>query len=102
MTFTFDQEPYRRRNLVFFPNGGFGYRTSWSHLSGGVTWMPEQEWVDLLAEFDTIFNCAGEVITYVTHGYDAVSRPELLNVLFQAFLWFHEGCREQVDAMAIV
>ena len=102
MTLTFDQEPYRRRNLVFFPNGGFGYRTSWSHLSGGVTWMPEQEWVDLLAEFDTIFNCVGEVITYVTHGYDAVSRPELLNVLFQALLWFHEGCREQVDAMAIV
>lgn len=43
MTLTFDQEPHRRRNLVFFPNGGFGYRTSWSHLSGGVTWLPEQE-----------------------------------------------------------
>ena len=102
MTLTFDGEPYRRRNLVFAPSGGFGYRTSWSHLSGGVTWLEEKEWVDLLAAWNAVFSCTGEVITYVTHGRVAVSRSRLLNVLFQALLWFHEGCREQSDAMAIV
>ena len=102
MALTFDREPYRHKNLVFFPNNRFGYRTSWSYISGGVTWLQRNEWDNLATEFNAIFQCAGEVITYVTGGRDAVSRPELLNVLFQAFLWFHEGSREQVDAMAIV
>ena len=102
MALTFDREPYRHKNLVFFPNNRFGYRTSWSYISGGVTWLQRDEWDNLVTESNTIFQCAGEVITYVTGGRDAVSRPELLNVLFQAFLWFHEGSREQVDAMAIV
>ena len=26
----------------------------------------------------------------------------MINALFQALLWFHEGCREVVDSMAIV
>lgn len=102
MTLVFDREAHRKTNLVFFPNGRFGYRSSWSHLRGGVTWMPRDEWVELLAEWNPFFRCVGEVITYVTHGRDAVSRPEILNVLYQALLWFHEGCREQSDAMAIV
>ena len=102
MTLVFDQEPHRKRNLVYYPNGRFGYRSSWSHPPGGVTWLPENEWAELLAEFNTIFDSVGEVITHVTHGCDTASRSELLNTLFQALLWFHEGCREQADAMAIV
>ncbi len=31
-----------------------------------------------------------------------VNRPKLMNTLFQSLLWFHEGCREQVDHIAIV
>ena len=102
MRLTFDREPHRQANFVLFPNNHFGYRTSWSHLPGGITWQTKEEWESLVTAFERIFDCTGEVITYVTSGQDAVSRPQLLNVLFQALLWFHEGCREQVDSMAIV
>ena len=102
MRLTFDREPHRQTNLVLFSNNRFGYRTSWSHIPGGITWQTREEWENLVTEFETVFDCTGEVITYVTSGQDAVSRPQLLNVLFQALLWFHEGCREQVDSMAIV
>ena len=102
MSLTFDREPHRQTNFVLFPNNRFGYRTSWTQISGGITELTREEWENLVTEFEPIFNCTGEVITYVTFGRDAVSRPQLLNVLFQALLWFHEGCREQVDLMAIV
>ena len=102
MNLTFDREPHRQTNLVLSPKNPFGYRTSWSHIPGGITWQTREEWENLVTEFETIFDCTGEVITYATSGQDAVSRPQLLNVLFQALLWFHEGCREQVDSMAIV
>ena len=102
MSLTFDREPHRQTNLVLFPNNRFDYRTSWAQVSGGITELTRKEWENLVTEFEPIFNCTGEVITYVTSGQDAVSRPQLLNVLFQALLWFHEACREQVDLMAIV
>ena len=102
MSLTFDREPHRQTNLVLFPNNRFGYRTSWSQISGGITELTREEWENLVTEFEAIFDCTAEVITFVTSGQDAVSRPQLLNVLFQALLWFHEGCREQVDSMAIV
>lgn len=102
MGIAFDREPYRRQNLVLLPNGGLGHQMSWSYLPGGVTWMQREEWDNLVKEFDPIFDCAGEVVKYATLGGDAVSRPDVLKVLFQALLWFHEGCREQSDPMAIV
>ena len=86
MSLTFDREPHRQTNLVLFPNNRFGYRTSRSHIPGGITWQTREEWENLVTEFETVFDCTGEVITYVTSGQDAVSRPQLLNVLFQALL----------------
>ena len=102
MALTFDRQPYLQRNLVLFPNGNFGWRSSWSYLPGGVTWMQRENWDGLAADLDKIFNCAGEVISHATNSQGDVSRPMVLNVLFQAMLWFHEGCREQIDTMAIV
>ena len=99
---TFDREPYRQQNLVVIPGRACGWQSTWSYLPGGVTWLREEQWAELRTDFDNLFHCAGEVITYVTHGQDHVSRPKILNALSQAILWFHEGCREQVDAMAIV
>ena len=102
MTLTFDREPYRRKNLTLFPSGHLGWSTAWSYLPGGVTWIPREEWEGLIADHDKVFDVAAEVISYVTDNQAIASRPNVLNVLFQAMLWFHEGCREQVDTMAIV
>ena len=100
ITLTFDRQPYLQRNLVVIPGRPCGWQDSWSYLPGGVTWLQAEEWAKLRIGSDKIFRCAGEIITYVTHGN--MTRPQLLKALHQAILWFHEGCREQVDPMAIV
>ena len=102
MTLTFDPQPHRRVNLVLSQDGSFGRRSSWTYLSGGVTWLSADDWRRLRADFSTIFDCAGEAVRYVTHGHIAAARPNIMKVLHQALLWFHEGCREDVDPMAIV
>ncbi len=66
MALTFDRQPYRQENMVLFPNGHFGWQSSWSYLPGGVTWMRRENWEGLVADLDNIFNCAGEVISHVT------------------------------------
>ena len=102
MTLTFDRQPFRRTNLVSSQSGRFGWHSSWSYLPGGVTWMNTEDWQTLRTVFCKLFDCAGEVVRYVTHGHNDVSRPKVMEALYQALLWFHEGCREEVDPMAIV
>ena len=102
MTLTFDRQPYRRSNLMLFPGGQLGWSSAWSYRPGGVSWMQGEDWEGLVADIGKVIDGAGEVISYVTDGQASSSRPKALNILFQAMLWFHEGCREQVDTMAIV
>ena len=54
------------------------------------------------SDLGKLFGSAGDTVRYVTHGPNEVTRPKMMNALFQALLWFHEGCREVVDSMAIV
>ena len=44
----------------------------------------------------------GEILDYLLSATGNVPRPKLMNALGQALLWFHEGCRETVNLMAIV
>lgn len=60
------------------------------------------EWSETARQMAPIFKAAGEVLDFVTHSTGSVARPKLSNVLMQAMLWFHEACREQIDAMAVV
>ena len=102
MTITYDRQPHHRNNLVLSQYSSLGWRSSWSYLAGGVRWMNADEWRKLRTEFSELFDCTGEAIRYITHGHSEAVRPNIMNVLYQALLWFHEGCREDVDPMAIV
>ena len=102
MGLTYDRRPHLRRYLVFSCGEQFGWESSGSGWPGGISWLSAEEWKKLRSDFDRIFYCAGEAIRYVTHGTDDVSRPKMMQVLSQALLWFHEGCKEDVDTMAIV
>ena len=99
---TFDRQPYLQQNLIVAPGRFPGWRTAWSNLPNGVTWLNHEDWNQLTWDYRKILGCAGEAIRYVTHGNDNASRPKVMNVLSQALLWFHEGCREDLDVMAIV
>ncbi|MGA7329461.1 MAG: hypothetical protein WBX25_34525 [Rhodomicrobium sp.] len=60
------------------------------------------KWTDILQRNKIIFEVAGELIEFYLSPSGSVRRPRLMNTLAQALLWFHEGCRDQVDLMAIV
>ena len=64
--------------------------------------MKAEEWDRLRSDFKSVFACAGEAIEHVTTEQGSGKRPKMMDALSQALLWFHEGCRENVDAMAIV
>lgn len=102
ITLTFDRQPLRQTNLVSSQPGHFGWSSSLSYVPGGVTWLSADDWQTLRTDFSNLFECAGEAVRFVTHGENEVARPNIAAVLYQALLWFHEGCREDVDPMAIV
>ncbi|WP_348829850.1 hypothetical protein [Xanthobacter sp. KR7-225] len=55
-----------------------------------------------LAREANFFSAAGEVLAYFVSSDGGVARPELMNALMQSLLWFHEGCRERNDLLAVV
>lgn len=99
---TYDRQPILHECLVLFPGRSMGWRTSASDRPPGSAWLEKKDWKQILSNFDSIFFCAEEIIEYVASGSDAGERPVMMNALSQALLWFHEGCRESVDTMAIV
>lgn len=96
-----DRGMRRQKVLSFIPGR---IVLSGSHLSGmphGPALAPgewEAQFNAHAAEFDVV----GEVLSFFLSPTGAVPRPKLMNVLAQAMLWFHEGCRESVTLMAIV
>ena len=102
LTLTYDRQPHHRENLVTFSGTTVGWYSSSSFLPGGITSLDVAQWETLRSDFAEIHACAGEAIRYLTHGKQAVSRPNVMETLFQSLLWFHEACRDELDAMAIV
>ena len=90
-----------QRILVFKP----GVKTvSGGNLKGlphGPSISPE-DWAKELTDFRDDFDVVGEAITYYLSPDGKVSRPALMNCFAQALLWFHEGCRDEVELMAVV
>ncbi len=60
------------------------------------------EWRTKIERLAPILAAVGEIAEYVIHVNGRVNRPNICHVLMQALLWFHEACREPIDAMAIV
>ena len=96
-----DRTVRRQRSLVFVPGkitlAGFSVqgRPHGPHVTPA-------KWADILVQNRNVFAVLGELIEFYLSPTGKVARPKLMNVLTQALLWFHEGCREQVDLMAIV
>ena len=102
MTLTYDRQPHHRETLVTLSGTTIGWHSSSSFIPGGITSLDVSQWETLRTGFAEIHACAGEAIRYLTHGKLAVSRPKVMKALFQSLLWFHEGCRDELDTMAIV
>jgi len=91
----------RLRSLVFVPGkvtlAGF---STLGRPHGPL--VAPAKWSDILVRNKGVFEVVGELIEFYLSPTGSLGRPQLMNVLTQALLWFHEGCRDQVDLMAIV
>ena len=101
MGLIYDQNLYQKHNLALLPSGKLGLSSSISSLQGYCPQVNRKIWEELTSNIDGPFRSAGEVCNYITGSSDSGSRDKLLHVLFQAIYWFHEGCREGEDTMAI-
>lgn len=72
-----------------------------SHMPHGPT-LQAGEWEKELTARAPYFRVCGEIIEYMLNADGSVARPNLMNTLAQAFIWFHEACRETVALISIV
>lgn len=96
-----DRSVRQQRTLFFIPGKITLGGSSLQGLPHGPSITPS-DWKDILVQHRNEFDVVGELIEFYLSPTGKVSRPNLMNTLAQALLWFHEGCREQVDLMAIV
>lgn len=61
-----------------------------------------KDWQAELARMAGAFAACGEVLNNLVDPARSTSRPELLEALLQALIWFEKGCREVGDLMATV
>ena len=99
---TFERAKHLQQCVIAHPSGNLGWHSRWSALPPSVAWLEKEAWNRSRTEFASIFESAGEAIDFVTEVSGDIRRPRMMNALLQALLWFHEGCRENEDTMAIV
>lgn len=65
-------------------------------------WLERSELEKCFHEFSGEFSVAGDAIEWLLSPSSNHDRPKLMNLIAQAMLWFHDGCREITDLKAIV
>lgn len=65
--------------------------------------IPPEEWDKRTELYQGHFAVLAEVLEFSVADSDAAAkRPRMLNTLLHALLWFHEACREENPALAVV
>lgn len=97
----FDGPIHSQTSLIFVSGSQqfSGYKIS-HHPHG--PFLQEGEWENVLLEYENTFNVIGEVLDSYLKPLKQSTRPVMINTLFHALLWFHEGCRERVTMLSIV
>lgn len=96
----FDRET-RVRNTLSFSSDGLVLGGSTMRCMPNSPWIERDQLEQYLLTYGNIFKVTGEAINYLLSPSDA-NRPKMMNTLAHALLWFHEGCRESVDSIALV
>jgi len=61
------------------------------------------DWSRLRTSHAQVFEAAGDAIDWFVQGNDNATTqyPKMAATLYQALLWFHEGCRQEFDLMGL-
>ena len=97
----YDRNVRRQTVLMFAPGKAILAGRQLSHMPHGPYFKPA-EWEKVFNAKRQTFAVIGEVLEYLLSPTGDVRRPEMMKILAQALLWFHEACRESVTLMAIV
>lgn len=97
----YDGPIHTQSALLFVPGK---ITLSGSRLSRRPTgpFMRAKDWQAELTRLADAFAACGEVLNNLVDPARSTSRPELLEALLQALIWFEKGCREVGDLMATV
>lgn len=97
----YDGPIHRQTALTFIPGKVVlsGSRVS-RRPSGPI--MRAKDWQAELTRLADMFAGCGEVLNNLVDPARSTARPELLEALLQALIWFEKGCRETGDLMATV
>ncbi len=101
MNLLYDRRVYLQRALKFVPGKIVRAGSSISHMPHG-SWLKDGKWETLFAQNSCYFGVVSEILNYIVDPERGQFRPDMLNALAQALLWFYEGCWESVTLMDIV
>lgn len=72
-----------------------------SHVPGGET-LPADEWNRLQGDFADHFKLVGSLLDSIADITTPPGRPKTTHALIHALLWFHQGCWENEQVMAVI
>lgn len=97
----FDGPIYHQIAMTFVPGRGLLAGSSLHGLPAGPR-IELKAWAKAQRDFDQIFDAAGTAIQHRVSPDQASSRAGVMNALAQALFWFHAGCTQGTDAVAVV
>lgn len=97
----FDREARRRSVLSITSDGLVLADRNLSGLPHGP-WIERRQLETSLQDHSPVFAVAGEAIGCFLRSQEDITSPKLMKTLAQSLMWFHEGCREASDIVAVV
>jgi hypothetical protein len=97
----YDGPMHRQSALTFIP-GKFVLSGSRFNRRPTGPRIRAKHWQAELTRLADMFTACGEVLDNLVDPARSTPRPELLEALLQALIWFERGCRETGDLMATV
>lgn len=101
MNLIYDRQVRDRNYFVSVRDGRTGGGSSITYLPGGPRGIDSDEWHETETFRREIFDCAGEVVRFITDD-NGGGRPKMMDALYQSLFWFHEACREEIDSVAVM
>ncbi len=105
MRLTWDDIPHEQASVTRRSQSReWALRTVWEYSEGGIgSFMSKEKWSEYCSDHAQVFKAAGDAIDWFVQGsdYAVTDHPKMAAALHQALLWFHAGCRQKVNPMAL-
>lgn len=99
----YDGKPYMRKTISFSKHGMTGGGDKWSsNHPHGIPIKPSVTWAETLEQMKSIFDLCGKVIEHSLLPSSNSNRQKILNAFLHSLIWFHAGCSEEDNLIAVV